>query len=134
MPMEQHPDDKDEIREIGDEVPEAGRASAETRFSGSCTCSNREPPPDLELLAHWPYRWYGFWSETEGDYSLPSLHDFVDPSWDRLEREKVACYLQNGLMFIGSLCGCRCRYRGPGPGLSLSWGIETDGEWFWPND
>jgi hypothetical protein len=59
----------------------------------------------------------------------PETRNFVDPTWDRLERETIADYLQPGVIdaAFGGLSTCRFCGRKNGA-LELS-----DGVWVWPD-
>ena len=75
-----------------------------------------------------PLRLIGYWAGP-GALNWPDPKDFVDPTWDRLERETIADYLRCGFIYraFGGLSICRLCGRENGA-LELS-----DGVWLWPD-
>jgi hypothetical protein len=69
----------------------------------------------------------GYWAG-EGARGWPSPDRFVDESWDAVEREIVAEYLDRGLVTRGCMGLSPCRICGrPNGALEL-----TDGVYVWP--
>jgi hypothetical protein len=73
-------------------------------------------------------RLIGYWAgPTAPDW--PDPRDFVDPTWDRHERDTIADYLRCGFVVraFGGVSVCRFCGRQNGA-LELS-----DGAWYWPD-
>ena len=73
-------------------------------------------------------RLIGYWAGPMAP-GWPDVREFVDPEWDRDERELVTDYLRSGFVFRGFGGVSMCRFCGCANGaLEL-----TDGTWYWPD-
>lgn len=75
---------------------------------------------DLILIGYW---------QSEQRPALPDPHRFVDPAWDRDERDLVADYLRGGLPVLHMMGYSPCRMCS-----SQQNGVSelTDGTYLWP--
>ena len=69
----------------------------------------------------------GYWKGHDRPH-LPDPHEYVDPTWDRQERDIVARYLGLGRIVKVHSNQASCRMC---PGSYGSADL-TDGEWHWP--
>jgi hypothetical protein len=93
----------------------------------------------LTLIGYWKYEpagdRIGYWEssyslmpEVEGEPEWPRVTDFVDEDWDDSERDRVASYLEQGLVAL-AMCGhSACRFCGELNGCAEN----TDGVYLWP--
>ncbi|GAB3831962.1 hypothetical protein [Kribbella italica] len=70
----------------------------------------------------------GYWGGPSAQ-DWPNPHEFVDPSWDRDERETVREYLEDGFVLRAFGGISRCRFCDQ-PNGALE---RTDGQWYWPD-
>lgn len=80
----------------------------------------------------WPHQWFGFWSIDPTDSSAPSVHDFVDKSWNPHDKERIITYLTEAPTVLsggGELDRCLlCESD------ELSDYFQSDDKWLWPED
>ena len=82
----------------------------------------RRPPRPLKRVGYW---------RSPAEPALPDPHEYVDASWDAVERERVIFYLDNGYYLYG-WCGFSwCRFGCPNDAEMGSSDL-TDGTWLFP--
>jgi hypothetical protein len=69
----------------------------------------------------------GYW-RSDHEPQWPDVHDFVDPDWDRRERDVVVGHLYSGMRVRQFMGFSTCRFCGEPNGTSES----TDGKYVWP--
>lgn len=82
----------------------------------------------------WPFTWFGCWREFGAAYArCPSIDDFVDPTWDYVDRDRLVAYLVGApVVATTSRLGLPWA-KGPGDGRS-SVSYRSDGVWVWLDD
>ena len=76
----------------------------------------------------------GFWWSPE-EFDLPHPRDYVDPSWDASERDRVLTYLKKSYTLTRFYCGyswCRFGCSGGESWSTMGHGECTDGVWLFP--
>lgn len=71
----------------------------------------------------------GYWKSPTFPF-LPDPHVYVDPDWDRAERDAVVWYLSEGRIRYAHLRGNICAICGG----TFGHNDLTDGTWIWPED
>ncbi|MFI5461604.1 MAG: hypothetical protein ACHRXM_39980, partial [Isosphaerales bacterium] len=75
------------------------------------------------------FRLIGYWSGGHGDNDVwPDPTDFVDPSWDSDERERIGDYLRRGMLYRTYMGQSACRICNAANGNEE----YTDGSYAWP--
>ncbi|MDQ3813271.1 MAG: hypothetical protein M3347_04895 [Armatimonadota bacterium] len=93
----------------------------------------------MNIFREWPHNWFGWWREYGERYEdFPSIHSFMDKSWEFEAKDKLINYLMESQALAHSPSGRSCIFNQcrrskieyskkhlmfPGP--------QTDGVWLW---
>jgi hypothetical protein len=89
----------------------------------------------MNLLARWPYKWFGAWREYGPAYQrCPSVQEFVNPSVNaNYDKARLRHYLSESTIVAStSRINFPCPFTGRRTTGPLS--FRTDGHWLWLDD
>jgi hypothetical protein len=86
------------------------------------------PAGDVEFAGDSPEAWRAWRARSDYKPDWPIVTDFVDELWDAAERDRVASYVEEGLVPWVQMGLSECRFCG-----ELNGSVErTDGVYLWP--
>jgi len=80
----------------------------------------------------WEHTWFGVWRVEHGETDLPSVHEFIDPSWLPADKDQMIKYLTRSPVVVATVAGYSdCLLCSARSELGC-W--QSDGTWLWPAD
>jgi hypothetical protein len=73
----------------------------------------------------------GYWYSAQEKH-FPKPQDFVDPTWQKENRQKIINYLKSGNAVRHYFGFSSCRFNCGARGIEMGTSDLSDGEWMWP--
>jgi len=87
----------------------------------------------LQRASTWSHNWFGFWqTEPENDPMLPVVKDFIDPSWNPDDKDRIIAYLTNAPIVVAAATDSEDCLLCSSDQLTSC--FQSDGSWLWPED